>query len=147
MMTENNHYLGYIGTYTKGESKGIYSFKLDTIEKTIVDIKLAATLENPTYLTISDNQQYLYSVGKKGELGGVAAFSIEANGELTSINAMSVLIVKIDIFLLPITIKGRQNLIILIPKRDPFSPLFPASNTRVLALTLDKKKRILIMQD
>jgi 6-phosphogluconolactonase len=86
MMTENNHYLGYIGTYTKGESKGIYSFKLDTIEKTIVDIKLAATLENPTYLTISDNQQYLYSVGKKGELGGVAAFSIEANGELTSIN-------------------------------------------------------------
>jgi 6-phosphogluconolactonase len=90
MMTENNDYIGYIGTYTKGESKGIYSFKLDTAAKTIVDIKLAATLENPTYLSISGNQHYLYSVMKKGELGGVAAFSIEANGELSAINEQAV---------------------------------------------------------
>jgi 6-phosphogluconolactonase len=86
MMTENNYYIGYIGTYTKGESKGIYSFKLDYIEKRIVDIKLAAALENPTYLTISDNQKYLYSVIKKAEFGGVAAFSILENGELSAIN-------------------------------------------------------------
>ncbi|WP_411254103.1 lactonase family protein [Neobacillus niacini] len=85
-MTENNYYTGYIGTYTKGESKGIYSFKLDTARKTLVDIKLAATLENPTYLAISENRQYLYSVMKKDGFGGVTAFSIEENGELAFIN-------------------------------------------------------------
>ncbi len=35
---------GYIGTYTKGESKGIYTFTLDTDEAKITDIKLAAPI-------------------------------------------------------------------------------------------------------
>ncbi|WP_374718360.1 beta-propeller fold lactonase family protein, partial [Neobacillus sp.] len=28
----NKKYIGYIGTYTKGDSKGIYSFTLNTKE-------------------------------------------------------------------------------------------------------------------
>jgi 6-phosphogluconolactonase len=86
MMTENKHYTGYIGTYTKGDSEGIYSFTLDTDNRTIVDVKVAAKLENPTYLTISSNNRYLYSVVKEGDTGGLAAFSIKDNGELTAIN-------------------------------------------------------------
>ncbi|MDN4071700.1 lactonase family protein [Fictibacillus terranigra] len=69
-------YSGYIGTYTKGESKGIYSFTLDTDEGRIADIKAAAQLGNPTYLTISEDNQYLYAVKKDGDMGGVAAYSI-----------------------------------------------------------------------
>lgn len=86
-MTGNNHYIGYIGTYTKGESEGIYSFTLDTDKRTIVDVKVAARLDNPTYLTISSNKRYLYSVVKEGGTGGIAAFSINSNGELIAINS------------------------------------------------------------
>lgn len=86
-MTGNNHYIGYIGTYTKGESEGIYSFTLDTEKRTIGDVKVAAWLDNPTYLTISSNKRYLYSVVKEGGTGGIAAFSINGNGDLTEINS------------------------------------------------------------
>jgi 6-phosphogluconolactonase len=87
MMTEKKHFTGYIGTYTKGDSEGIYSFTLDTNERKIVDVKVAARLDNPTYLTISSNNRYLYSVVKEGGQGGLAAFSINENGELTAINS------------------------------------------------------------
>ncbi|SMQ83787.1 6-phosphogluconolactonase [Bacillus sp. OV166] len=85
-MTNNQKYIGYIGTYTKGDSKGIYSFTLDTTEGRIADINEAAQLENPTYLTISKDNRYLYSVAKKGEEGGVVSFSIEGDGTLTEQN-------------------------------------------------------------
>ncbi|WP_423799410.1 lactonase family protein [Neobacillus sp. SAB-20_R2A] len=85
-MTINSSYMGYIGTYTKGESKGVYSFTLNAEEGKIENLKVAAELENPTYLTISKDNRFLYSVGKEGDVGGVAAFSINDNGELTAIN-------------------------------------------------------------
>ncbi|HEY2420388.1 MAG TPA: lactonase family protein, partial [Neobacillus sp.] len=68
-------------------SKGIYSFSLDTEAQTINQVKIAAQLENPTYLTIDKDNRYLYSVIKKGEDGGVASFSIHPqSGEITAIN-------------------------------------------------------------
>jgi 6-phosphogluconolactonase len=85
-MTKDHTYIGYVGTYTKGESKGIYSFTLDTHEAKIKNVKGAAKLDNPTYLTISADNRYLYSVTKAGEAGGVAAFSINESGELAEIN-------------------------------------------------------------
>lgn len=85
-MTSTNLQLGYIGTYTKGESKGIYSFTLNTAEGKITDIKAVAELENPTYLTLSKDQKYLFSVGKEGNSGGLASYIITDNGELTTIN-------------------------------------------------------------
>ncbi|MEC1522293.1 lactonase family protein [Neobacillus niacini] len=85
-MTSPNLQLGYIGTYTKGESEGIYSFTLNRSEKKITDIKAVAFIENPTYLTLSMDQKYLYAVGKEGNSGGLASFSITDNGELVPIN-------------------------------------------------------------
>ena len=85
-MTEIHKYKGYLGTYTKGESKGIYCFTLNTAEKKIEDIKVAAELGNPTYLAISNDNRFLYSIVKNGENGGVAAFSINETGELSFIN-------------------------------------------------------------
>ncbi|MGE6314085.1 lactonase family protein [Bacillus cereus] len=72
----NSKLFGYIGTYTRGDSEGIYSFMLDTQTATIKERNLVAKLDNPTYLAISQDNKYLYSVIKKGESGGVAAFSI-----------------------------------------------------------------------
>src|SRR3954447_11345676 len=82
-----NIFKGYIGTYTKGDSKGIYSFTLNTDEAKIEQINVAAELGNPTYLAISKNNRYLYSVVKEGETGGIAAFSIGETGSLTAINS------------------------------------------------------------
>ncbi|MDR4890387.1 lactonase family protein [Fredinandcohnia sp. QZ13] len=80
-------FIGYVGTYTKGDSKGIYSFTLDTVEQKISDVKLAAELGNPTYVTVSQNNRFLYSVVKDGEAGGVAAYSVNSHtGELKSLN-------------------------------------------------------------
>ncbi|RFB12560.1 lactonase family protein [Bacillus sp. HNG] len=80
-------FIGYVGTYTKGDSKGIYSFTLDTKEQKITDVKLAAELGNPTYVTVSQDNRFLYSVVKDGESGGVTAYSIDhQTGELTKLN-------------------------------------------------------------
>jgi len=78
-------YLGYIGTYTKGDSEGIYTFTLDTEIGAITEVKVAAQLDNPTYLHVSED--YLYSVVKEGDSGGVASFSLHRqSGELKPIN-------------------------------------------------------------
>jgi 6-phosphogluconolactonase len=86
-MTSTTEFIGFVGTYTKGESKGIYSFKFDTQKATISEIKLAAELENPSYLNISEDNRYLYSVVKESENGGVAAFRLNSqSGELQPLN-------------------------------------------------------------
>jgi 6-phosphogluconolactonase len=85
-MTNTNSLQGFIGTYTKGDSKGIYSFTLNSAEGKITDIKAVATLENPTYLTLSHDKKHLYSVAKDGQSGGLAAYSISENGDLVPIN-------------------------------------------------------------
>jgi 6-phosphogluconolactonase len=77
---------GYIGTYTKGDSKGIYKFTLDKEMGSLDDALLAAEIGNPTYLTISKDAKHLYSVAKIGTTGGTAAFSIRDDGTLQLIN-------------------------------------------------------------
>jgi 6-phosphogluconolactonase len=73
---------GYIGTYTKGKSEGIYSFVLDTERKELTALHAEAKLDNPTYLSISQDNRHLYSVIKSGSEGGVVAYTIEASGNL-----------------------------------------------------------------
>ena len=86
-MTSEQKFTGFIGTYTKGDSQGIYSFTFHADTGKIEDIKVAATLDNPTYLAISTHNQFLYSVVQAGSSGGVAAFALNnSNGELQLIN-------------------------------------------------------------
>lgn len=60
-----------IGTYTKKDSKGIYSVQLDTEKKQLQDLELLVPTSNPTYLSVSSDNT-LYSVVKDGEKGGLA---------------------------------------------------------------------------
>jgi len=81
-------FTGYIGTYTKKDSQGVYRFTLDTEEKQITNVEIAANLDNPTYLTVSNNNQYVYAVAKEGEQGGITAFTItDKTGALEKINS------------------------------------------------------------
>jgi 6-phosphogluconolactonase len=83
----NDILTAYVGTYTNGDSKGIYRFALDITTGKIFDINLAAEIGNPTYLCISKNKKYLYTVEKREKLGGVASYLINSsNGSLELIN-------------------------------------------------------------
>ena len=89
-MSSKQSFIGYIGTYTKGDSEGIYSFVFHADTGKIEDIKVAAKLDNPTYLAISSNNQFLYSVAKEGSKGGVSAFALnKSNGELQLLNTLT----------------------------------------------------------
>ncbi|MFC0473155.1 lactonase family protein [Halalkalibacter kiskunsagensis] len=81
-----NKLTAYVGTYTKGDSKGIYRFSMDDSTGEIDKVVLSAQLENPTYLTINEDNTYLYSVIKLEDQGGVAAYSIQADGQLELMN-------------------------------------------------------------
>ncbi|WP_052008398.1 lactonase family protein [Listeria aquatica] len=76
----------YIGTYTKAESEGIYRLVVDTKTGEILENKLAGKMDNPTYLKISGDEKYLYSVAKDGDKGGLAAFAINQDGSLSLLN-------------------------------------------------------------
>ncbi|RFU64865.1 lactonase family protein [Peribacillus glennii] len=79
---------GYIGTYTKGDSEGIYAFTLDTENGMLSKTSLAARLENPTYVTVSKDNRNLFAVVKEDASGGAAAYSLdEQTGELSLINS------------------------------------------------------------
>lgn len=79
-------YTGYLGSYTKKTSEGIYRFTLDTEQKKITDVEVAAKLNNPTYLAVSHNNDYVYAVSQEGEEGGIATFSV-SNGNLEKLNS------------------------------------------------------------
>jgi 6-phosphogluconolactonase len=83
-MPEQNTYIGYVGTYTKKDSEGIYFFALDTKEGKISEVKVAAKVQSPTYLAVSGNNRFLYSVAQNGDSAGIAAFTLDdSTGELS----------------------------------------------------------------
>ncbi|WP_188651811.1 lactonase family protein [Yeosuana aromativorans] len=77
----------YIGTYTNGESKGIYRAQFNTKTGELTDFQLAAETENPSYITYSPNKAYIYAVGE-GETGTVTSFKVLSNGLLEFINSV-----------------------------------------------------------
>lgn len=86
--------LVYLGTYTGGESKGIYRSTLDETTGELSDPVLAAELENPSFFVVSPDQNYLFAVSENGnfkgeEGGGVSSFAIGEDGGLTLISQVN----------------------------------------------------------
>lgn len=74
----------FIGTYTANGSNGIYQLSLDSQE---ITNNLAYEIENPTYVVVSNNKKFLYSIVKQGNKGGIASYSIdESTGNLSLLN-------------------------------------------------------------
>ena len=80
--------VAYIGTYTKKDSQGIYRVEIDERGK-VVHKAVVATVANPTYLSISNNEKYLYSVAKYDEKGAVTSFQIEPDGSLVALTSVA----------------------------------------------------------
>lgn len=81
----------YIGTYTRGESKGIYRSTLDPLTGQMSLPTLAYEIDNPSFLAISNDQKNLYAVGEvadfgNGNSGAVSAFTFNEDGTLNLLN-------------------------------------------------------------
>ena len=87
--------LAYVGTYTTGESKGIYAFWMDSKSGKMTPIGLVGETTNPSFLAIHENRKYLYAVNEVDDFGGqksgsVSAFRIDpATAKLTLLNTVA----------------------------------------------------------
>lgn len=78
---------GFVGTYTRETSEGVYRFTLDQTEGKLHNAKVAAKIGSPTYVTFDEQGNYLYSVAQNSDQGGIAAFEInKETGELRYLN-------------------------------------------------------------
>lgn len=76
----------YVGTYTAGESQGIYLCENG-------QMRLAAECENPSYVIFNSQKTKAYSVNEQKEFqgeygGGVTAFDVTKDGMLKKISAV-----------------------------------------------------------
>jgi len=82
-------YILYVGTYTRGESKGIYAWRFQAAKGEFTSIGLVAETPNPSFLAIHPNRKYLYAVSER-QGGAVSAFSIDAKtARLSPLNTVS----------------------------------------------------------
>ncbi len=77
-----------VGGYTKRDSKGIYSFLLDTEKENLTDLQLVTEINGATYLTVDKTQQHLYAVVSENGEGGMAAFSFDGE-KASKINSVT----------------------------------------------------------
>ena len=90
-IAQKEHYL-LVGTYTSGDSKGIYvyRFNAETGEATLAS---ETETSNPSFLAISPDQRFVYAVNENDDStmyttgGSIAAFSFDKQtGKLSAIN-------------------------------------------------------------
>ena len=87
--------LAYFGTYTRGDSKGIYCYRFDLGSGKLTAAGVTEGVANPSFLAIHPSGKYLYAVsevadsnGKPG--GAVAAFTLDRKtGQLQLLNQQS----------------------------------------------------------
>jgi 6-phosphogluconolactonase len=82
-----NYYM-FVGTYTNGKSEGIYVYRFNAATGDAQPVSVIAST-NPSYLSISPNGKYLYSVNEidGNQPGEVTAYMFDkTNGKLTFLN-------------------------------------------------------------
>ncbi len=89
-----DEYFVYIGTYTKGDSEGIYAYRFDAASGQLGSLGAVAKLREPSFLAIHPNSRFLYAVSETDDFdadknGSVSAFEIDAeSGSLTALNTV-----------------------------------------------------------
>jgi 6-phosphogluconolactonase len=68
----------YVGTYTRGSSRGIYAYRFNNPTGKTTPIGLVAETENPSFLAIHPNQRFLYAANEVEMYEGRAAGSVSA---------------------------------------------------------------------
>lgn len=78
---EKERYVAYVSTYTQGDSHGIKIYDVDMKHGRFIE-KDKVEITNSSYVTISHNGKYLYSITDFG----VEAYNILKDGDLELIN-------------------------------------------------------------
>lgn len=78
-------YVAYVSTYTMGDNHGISIYDVD-MEKGRFALKDRVEITNSSYLTISHNRKYLYSITDFG----VESYKIQKDGTLKELNMASI---------------------------------------------------------
>jgi len=81
----------YVGTFTSESSPGIYLCEFNPETENIVELKSFYGIDNPSFLKISPNREFLYAVSRPAvqveESGGyVVAYKINQDGSLKFLN-------------------------------------------------------------
>ena len=77
-----------IGTYTNGQSKGIYVYRFYVETGKLAYLNEIDDINNPSYLCVSANNKFVYSVNENGKNGLVSAFTFDPKqGKLVLINS------------------------------------------------------------
>ena len=74
----SDKYVAYVSTYTQGDNYGIHIYDVDLDEGKFV-LKDKVKISNSSYVTITHNSKYLYSITDFG----VEAYKIEPDGSLS----------------------------------------------------------------
>jgi 6-phosphogluconolactonase len=80
-----------VGTYTNGcDSKGIYVYDFDSKTGNFNFKNTSENIVNPSYLTVSNDNSFVYSVNENGKESKVSAFSYSpSNGKLDFLNSQN----------------------------------------------------------
>ena len=84
-MSSKDKYVAYVSTYTMNDNHGITIYDVD-VKNGRFEKKSQVEITNSSYLTISHNQKYLYSITDFG----VESFKILKDGSLELINHASI---------------------------------------------------------
>ena len=82
---ENEKFVAYVSTYTMGDNHGIHIYDVD-LKKGRMTEKDQVEITNSSYVSISRNRKYLYSITDFG----VEAYEIQPDGSLKLINGASI---------------------------------------------------------
>lgn len=86
----SNKLLFYVGTYTSAGAEGIYLCSLDLQTGDLEQLKSFKGIENPSFVKLAPNKQFLYAVSEAGYKGSfVYAYKVEKNKSLTFLNRQS----------------------------------------------------------
>ncbi|AUP79951.1 lactonase family protein [Flavivirga eckloniae] len=78
----------YVGTYTHGDSHGIYRFEFNTETGDLTNKQLAINIDSPSFLAYSPDKKHLYSVNQSGN-GFVSSYNINTDGSLSLLTRVS----------------------------------------------------------
>tara|TARA_R110000868_G_scaffold396464_4_gene668656 strand:+ start:198 stop:1265 length:1068 start_codon:yes stop_codon:yes gene_type:complete len=78
----------YVGTYTNGDSEGIYQLQFNTETGELSNQKLAINIDNPSFLTYSADRKYLYSTNETDN-GFLSSYKINDDGSLALLTRVS----------------------------------------------------------
>lgn len=78
----------YVGTYTNGESEGIYYYDFDSKTGKISNKKLAVEAVNPSFIAYSPNKKMIYAVSESDKGSTVSSYNVQGKGKLSILNTV-----------------------------------------------------------